>query len=189
MMVRHIASHTSMKESGPEASAPTPFTGAPLGRKRREVVADAAALLHGQRRLAQMREDAAHVVGDRPHDEAVEQRHAALGAGAGDDAAGRQELEILEGGVEAAGPAAPGRARPAATALAMRRHVSSRVLSTAAPSAPLKRYFMSQMRWDMAATGFISSTWGSDGGARKSKGPVTAGQVHVPVMFPHPLFG
>ena len=32
MMVRHIASHTSMKESGPEASAPTPFTGAPLGR-------------------------------------------------------------------------------------------------------------------------------------------------------------
>ena len=33
MMVRHIASHTSMKESGPEASAPTPFTGAPLGRK------------------------------------------------------------------------------------------------------------------------------------------------------------
>src|SRR5476649_2062481 len=33
MMVRHIESHTSMNESGPEASAPTPFTGAPLGRK------------------------------------------------------------------------------------------------------------------------------------------------------------
>jgi len=32
MMVRHIASHTSMKDSGPEASAPTPLTGAPLGR-------------------------------------------------------------------------------------------------------------------------------------------------------------
>ena len=32
MMVRHIASQTSMKESGPEASAPTPFTAAPLGR-------------------------------------------------------------------------------------------------------------------------------------------------------------
>ncbi len=31
MMVRHIESHTSMKESGPEASAPTPFTSAPLG--------------------------------------------------------------------------------------------------------------------------------------------------------------
>jgi hypothetical protein len=32
MIVRHIASQTSMKESGPEASAPTPLTGAPLGR-------------------------------------------------------------------------------------------------------------------------------------------------------------
>ena len=33
MMVRHIASQTSMKDSGPEASAPTPFTGAPCGRR------------------------------------------------------------------------------------------------------------------------------------------------------------
>ena len=32
MMVRHMASHTSMKLSGPEASAPTPFTAAPFGR-------------------------------------------------------------------------------------------------------------------------------------------------------------
>ena len=31
MIVRHMASHTSMNESGPEASAPTPLTGAPLG--------------------------------------------------------------------------------------------------------------------------------------------------------------
>ena len=33
MMVRHMASHTSMKLTGPEASAPMLFTGAPLGRK------------------------------------------------------------------------------------------------------------------------------------------------------------
>ena len=33
MMVRHMLSHTSMKDSGPEASAPTPCTGAPLGRR------------------------------------------------------------------------------------------------------------------------------------------------------------
>ena len=33
MMVRHIASHTSMNESGPDASAPTPRTGAPFGRR------------------------------------------------------------------------------------------------------------------------------------------------------------
>ena len=32
MIVRHIASQTSMKLSGPDASAPTPFTSAPLGR-------------------------------------------------------------------------------------------------------------------------------------------------------------
>ena len=30
MIVRHMASHTSMKERGPEASAPTPLTGAPV---------------------------------------------------------------------------------------------------------------------------------------------------------------
>ena len=32
MIVRHIESHTSMKLRGPEASAPTPATEAPLGR-------------------------------------------------------------------------------------------------------------------------------------------------------------
>ena len=32
MIVRHMASQTSMNDSGPEASAPTPCTGAPLGR-------------------------------------------------------------------------------------------------------------------------------------------------------------
>ena len=32
MIVRHIASQTSMNGSGPDASAPTPLTGAPLGR-------------------------------------------------------------------------------------------------------------------------------------------------------------
>ncbi len=32
MMVRHMASQTSMNDKGPEASAPTPTTGAPVGR-------------------------------------------------------------------------------------------------------------------------------------------------------------
>ena len=31
IIVRHIESHTSIKVKGPEASAPTPITGAPLG--------------------------------------------------------------------------------------------------------------------------------------------------------------
>ena len=33
MMVRHMASHTSMKLTGPEASAPIEATRAPLGRR------------------------------------------------------------------------------------------------------------------------------------------------------------
>ena len=32
MIVLHMASQTSMKDSGPEASAATPLTSAPLGR-------------------------------------------------------------------------------------------------------------------------------------------------------------
>ena len=32
MMVRHMLSHTSMNDSGPDASALTPFTAAPFGR-------------------------------------------------------------------------------------------------------------------------------------------------------------
>jgi len=55
-----------MNESGPDASAPTPFTGAPRGPQGRKIVTDAAALLHGQRGLAQMGEDSAHIVWDRP---------------------------------------------------------------------------------------------------------------------------
>ena len=33
MMVRHMESQTSMKLKGPDASAPTPWTGAPFGRR------------------------------------------------------------------------------------------------------------------------------------------------------------
>ena len=61
-----------------------------------KVVPDAAALLHGQRRLLQHLEDAAHAVGDGAHHEAVEERHRARRAGPGGDPPGRQEAEILE---------------------------------------------------------------------------------------------
>ena len=70
MMVRHMESQTSMKLKGPEASAPTPRTGAPLGRTRREIMADAAALLHGQGGFLQAIEDPVHRVGNGAHDEA-----------------------------------------------------------------------------------------------------------------------
>ena len=76
----------------------------PLGADGREVVADPAALLHGQGGFLQRLEDARHAVGDRAHDEAVEQRDRAPRARARHDPARRQEAEILERGVEAAFP-------------------------------------------------------------------------------------
>ncbi len=74
--------------------------------ERGEVVADAAALLHGQRRFLQVLEDAGHVIGDVAHDETVEQRHPAISPGAGQDAAGGQETEVLHGLEEALLPRA-----------------------------------------------------------------------------------
>ncbi len=68
------------------------FDGRALGPKGREVVADAAALLHGQRRFAKARKDAAHVVRDGAHHIAIEEGDIAVGARAGEDAAGGQEL-------------------------------------------------------------------------------------------------
>ena len=67
--------------------------GRALGAQRGEVVADAAALLHGQRGFLQIVEDARHGVGHRAHHEAVEERHVARGACARENAAGRQEAE------------------------------------------------------------------------------------------------
>ena len=67
-----------------------------LGAERREVVTDAAALLHGQRCFPQIVEDRGHVVRNPPHHEAVEERDLALRTGAGEDAAGGQELKPLE---------------------------------------------------------------------------------------------
>ena len=77
----------------------------PLGPKRREVVADAAALLHGERRFLQVLEDRGHVVSDPAHHEAVEERDLPLGTGTGEDAAGGQELEPLQRAVERGLPA------------------------------------------------------------------------------------
>ena len=75
-----------------------------LGPERRKVIADAAALLQGERRLLEVLEYAAHVVRNAAHDETVEQRHAAVGPGAGENASGRDELEIRKRLGEAAGP-------------------------------------------------------------------------------------
>ena len=78
----------------------------PLRPDGAEIVADAAALLHGQRRLFQHLENAAHAVGDRTHNKAVEQRDRARRARTCRDAARRQEPEILKGGVKPVFPVA-----------------------------------------------------------------------------------
>ena len=75
-----------------------------LGTQRREVVADAAALLQGEGCLLEIVEDARHVVGHVAHDEAVEQGHVALAAGPRNDPPRRQEAEVLQGLVKALFP-------------------------------------------------------------------------------------
>ena len=67
MMVRHMESQTSMKLKGPEASAPTPLDRGALGPEGGEIMADAAALLHGEGGFLQPLEDPVHgIVGWRP---------------------------------------------------------------------------------------------------------------------------
>ena len=69
--------------------------------QRREVVADAAARLHGERGLLEVLEDARHVVLDGAHDVAVEEGD--VSPRARDDAPGREEAvvgeRLHEGGV------------------------------------------------------------------------------------------
>ena len=67
-----------------------------LRAKGRKIDADAAALLHGQRRIPEAVEDSRHVVGEPAHHEAVEQRDAVVGAGAGKDSPGGQETVVVE---------------------------------------------------------------------------------------------
>jgi len=65
-----------------------------------KVIADAAALLHGQGGFLQHLEDARQAVGDGAHDKAVEQRDGPACARPGGDPACGQILEILQRGIE-----------------------------------------------------------------------------------------
>jgi hypothetical protein len=73
-------------------------------RRRRRPPADPPALLHGHRCLPQTGEDAAHVVGDGAHDEAVEERDGPASARTGENPTGRQEPEALHRMIEAVFP-------------------------------------------------------------------------------------
>ena len=84
------------------------------------------------------------------HDEAVEQGDAPVGAGAGQDAAGRQEPEILQ---------APGRSAPPSRRARPRRRPGRGRRGARCPRwsgrqacrRPFSRYFMSQICWEIAA--------------------------------------
>jgi len=93
------------------------------------------------------------VVGCGPHHEAVEQSDVARRTRARDDAARRGRIpETVERFVDA--PACvSGSVTHAANAVATRDQVSSIDSPTGAPSGVLKRYFMSQICWEMAAIG------------------------------------
>ena len=96
--VPHI--HEGERPRGIGADALDRRTARPQGR---EIVADAAALLHRQRGFAQMRKDPAHVIGDDAHHKTVEEGHRAGAAGAGDDAARGQKFEIGQRRIEPLG--------------------------------------------------------------------------------------
>ena len=83
----------------------------PQGRK---VIADAAALLQRQRRLAELREDAGHIVGHGAHNETIEEGDVAIAARTRLDAPGGQESEILERFVKPLGPGLNGHLAAAA---------------------------------------------------------------------------
>ena len=144
MIVRHIASQTSINDNGPEASAATPLTSAPFGTNGREIIPDAAALLHGQRGLFQHVKNPAHAVGNCAHDKAVEQSHLTRGAGPSSDPACGQVFEICQRVVELRFPVG-GSVFDAAKSTRDARQLSSTVLSMGVPSASLKRYFISQI--------------------------------------------
>ena len=96
MIVLHMASQTSMKLTGPDASAPTPRTWRAFRPERREVVTDAAALLQGEGGFPDIREDRAHVVADLAHDETIEERYVTAGAGSRQNSPCREERKVRQ---------------------------------------------------------------------------------------------
>ncbi len=72
--------------------------------KRREIMADAAAGLHRQRRFFDAVEDARKVVGNFAQDEAVEERHRAFGSGSCQYPASRLKAEVGHGVVKRVRP-------------------------------------------------------------------------------------
>ena len=146
MMVRHMASHTSMKLTGPDASAPMLLTRAPFGRSVEKswpmpppcCMVSAASLTFSkiEPRSSSMQPITKQLksVTPRPVPAPARMRPA-----------GRKAKSTM---ASANRPAQRSRARlgsAAATARATLSQVSAMTRSTGDPSAALRRYFMSQI--------------------------------------------
>ena len=153
MMVRHMASHTSMKLTGPEASAPMLFTSAPLGRSVEKswpmpppccmVSAASLTLSKMEPRSSSMRPMTKQLkrVTARPVPAPARMRPA-----------GRKAKSAIAAANSLAQRARRRFGSAAAAALATRAQVSAMLWSSALPSAALRRYFMSQMCSEIAGS-------------------------------------
>ncbi len=151
MMVRHMASHTSMKLTGPEASAPMLLTSAPLGRSVEKswpmpppcCMVRAASLTFSkiEVRSSSIRPMTKQLkrVTPRPVPAPARMRPA-----------GRKAKSAIASLNAFSQRARPRLGSAAAAAFATRAQVSSMVRSSTLPSAAFSRYFMSQICWEMA---------------------------------------
>ena len=154
MMVRHMASHTSMKLTGPDASAPMLFTRAPLGRSVEKswpmpppsCMVSAASLTFSkiEDRSSSMRPITKQLnrVTERPAPAPARMRPA-----------GRKAKSAMASLKALAQRARRRFGSAAATACATLSHVSASVRSTGAPSGPVRRYFISQICWEILGRG------------------------------------
>ena len=149
MMVRHIESQTSMKDSGPEASAPTPLTGAPCGRRVEKswpMPPPCCIVRAASRSPSKMPERLSGIVPMTKQLKSVTARP--VPAPAMTRPAGRN---LKPDKASWKRPAQSSGSRSgAASARATRHHVASRSAS-ACPDGSRKRYFMSQIRWEIGA--------------------------------------
>ena len=155
MMVRHIESQTSMKESGPEASAPTPFTGAPRGRsveKSCPMPPPCCMVSAASRRFSKMPDMSSGMAPMTKQLNSVTLRP--VPAPAITRPAGRNLKSCRASWKRPAHSS--GSRSGTAKARATRHQVASRSAS-AAPEASRKRYFMSQMRWETGAQSIVHS--------------------------------
>ena len=160
MMVRHIESHTSMNDSGPDASAPTPTTGAPCGRRLEKswpMPPPCCMVRAASRRFSKMPDMSSGIVPMTKQLKSVTVRP--VPAPAITRPAGRN---LKPDSASWKRPAQTSGSRSgAARARATRHQVASRSASGVAVGLPpgvlLKRYFMSQIRWETGAHSILKT--------------------------------